>query len=208
MHTQPSQYRDVYTAQMPVVLASASPRRHDFLHDLGIAFSVCTVPGAEPAPLAGEVPDAFARRAAHAKTVAAAAEHPRACTIGADTIVVLHTEIMGKPHNTAHALAMLTRLAGATHQVITGVCVALPDSRTISFTVSTHVTMAPHSQDALRAYIRTGEPMDKAGAYAIQGIGAFLVTRIDGSWSNVVGLPVVELLEVLMREQVVAVMPG
>lgn len=194
----------VYTCNAPIILASGSPRRRDFLHDLGIPFSVVTAPEAEPEPEQDEAPAVYARRAAHAKTVPVAIDHPEACTIGADTIVVLGQEIMGKPADDMHALDMLSRLTGVTHEVITGVCVVLPSGQTISFAVSTKVTMAHHPLSSLVAYIRTGEPADKAGAYAIQGIGSFLVERIDGSWSNVVGLPLVELLDVLVQHGTIA----
>lgn len=193
----------VYTATAPVVLASGSPRRRDFLRDLGIPFTIDAVPQAEPFPQPGELPEAFARRAARAKTTAVAGNHPGVCVIGADTIVVLGTEIMGKPEDDTHALDMLTRLSGVTHEVITGVCVVLPDGQDVSFAASTAVTMAAHPVAALLAYIRTGEPVDKAGAYAIQGIGSFLVECIEGSWSNVVGLPLTQLLDVLVTQGVV-----
>ncbi|UZP67009.1 Maf family nucleotide pyrophosphatase [Desulfovibrio mangrovi] len=192
----------VYKATVPLILASGSPRRRDFFNDLGLEFRVITAPDAEPSPNTGEAPADYARRAAHAKTMPVAMENEGSCTVGADTIVVLGNEIMGKPVDDAHALDMLSRLAGATHEVITGVCIVLPDGRSLSFAVSTAVTMAKHPMETLIAYIRTGEPADKAGAYAIQGIGAFLVERIDGSWSNVVGLPVVEMLEILTEKNI------
>lgn len=193
----------VYTATVPLILASGSPRRRDFFSDLGLAFRVITAPDAEPAPESGEDPSDYARRAAHAKTMPVAMDNPDCCTVGADTIVVLGNEIMGKPVDDTHALDMLSRLAGATHEVITGVCIVLPDGRSISFAVSTAVTMIRPPLEALIAYIRTGEPKDKAGAYAIQGIGSFLVERIDGSWSNVVGLPLTRVIETLTQRGVV-----
>ncbi len=199
-----AQITPIYHVTSPIILASGSPRRRDFLHDLGLPFSVDTAPDAEPTARPDEIPADYACRAALAKTEPVASRHPGACVIGADTIVVLGNEIMGKPRNEAHALDMLSRLSGATHEVITGVCVFLPDGQNKTFSVSTRVTMAAHPVAALTAYIRTGEPTDKAGAYAIQGIGAFLVERIEGSWSNVVGLPVVELLEILTSLDVIA----
>jgi len=204
----------VFTALLPVVLASGSPRRSQFLRELGIPFSVHTAPDAEPAPQPDENPEDYARRAALAKTLPVAEQHREACVIGADTIVVLGREIMGKPLDNDHALDMLSRLAGTTHEVITGVCVVMPQSaasaaeRIHTFAVSTRVTMAPQSRTALLAYIRTGEPADKAGAYAIQGIGSFLVERIDGSWSNVVGLPLTRVVETLILWGVIHPEPG
>lgn len=236
----------IYTTQVSVTLASGSPRRRDFLASLGVPFSILTAPHAEPNPNIGEEPLAFAGRAAAAKTLAVAYDHQDATcdnvVIGADTIVVLGKEIMGKPRDDVHALDMLSRLSGNTHEVITGVCLVLPvgmgtdwgkekqfihgacsrtgkgsaentscsmtqDGRVaVSFAVSTSVKMAGHGIQALKAYIRTREPEDKAGAYAIQGIGAFLVESIEGSWSNVVGLPLTELIGML--EQLDILLPA
>jgi septum formation protein len=196
----------VYSTMKPIVLASGSPRRSQFLSELGIAFTVETHAGDEPLPEAGEAPAAFACRCALAKTMSvrgASKLCDTACFIGADTIVVLGDEIMGKPVNDAHALDMLSRLSGNTHKVITATALVYPDGTTDTYAVETAVTMKKYAEDALKAYIRTGEPADKAGAYAIQGIGSFLVELICGSWSNVVGLPVTELLEKLHTAGVV-----
>lgn len=196
----------VYTTLTPVVLASGSPRRSQFLSELGIIFSVETHAGDEPLPETGEVPASFACRCALAKTLSVrevSTHKDAACFIGADTIVVLGNEIMGKPADDAHALDMLRRLSGNTHKVITATALVYADGTTETYAVETAVTMKQYSDEALRAYIRTGEPSDKAGAYAIQGIGSFLVEEICGSWSNVVGLPVTELLEKLQAADVV-----
>lgn len=196
----------VYSTLTPVVLASGSPRRRQFLSELGIVFTIETISGEEPLPVTGEVPEDFACRCALAKTQSvrnASDNRETACFIGADTIVVLGNEIMGKPDNDAHALDMLNRLSGSTHKVITATAIIYPDGTTDTYAVKTAVTMKKYSKEALTAYIRTGEPADKAGAYAIQGIGSFLVESICGSWSNVVGLPVTELLEKLQSVGIV-----
>ena len=191
----------VYTTNTPIVLASGSPRRKQFLSDLGIAFTIETHAGEEPLPEAGEAPAVFACRCALAKTEAVRklSDANDACFIGADTIVVLDDEIMGKPADANHALEMLSRLSGAVHKVITATAIIHPDDTTTVYATETAVTMKKYDTDALLAYIRTGEPADKAGAYAIQGIGSFLVESICGSWSNVVGLPVTELLDTLTK---------
>lgn len=123
--------------------------------------------------------------------------------LGADTIVVLEDAIMGKPKDAAHALAMLTRLSGRTHQVVTGFSISLQNGECVSQSVSTDVDMRVSGEAELKSYIATGEPMDKAGAYAIQGIGTFLVTAIRGSYTNVVGLPVARVLEIMNASGVV-----
>lgn len=196
----------VYSTDVPVVLASGSPRRRQFLSELGIEFEVRTDSSAEPKPEQGEVPAEFACRCALAKTQAvhAASSDTNAVFIGADTIVVLDNEIMGKPDDEQHALSMLKRLSGATHNVITATALIFPNGDVDTYAVKTQVTMKQYDDDALLAYIHTGEPDDKAGAYAIQGIGSFLVESICGSWSNVVGLPVTELLERLTAKQIIA----
>lgn len=197
-----------YQATCPIILASGSPRRRDFLTELGLDFSIILPDDAvEPKPLEGESSAHYVCRAAEAKALAVAASLrgknqglSSPLIIAADTVVALHDEIMGKPQSDDDALAMLTRLAGQNHSVISAVCIILPHGHKYTFHVSTNVTMWDVPHDALAAYVATGEPRDKAGSYAIQGIGAFLVSRIDGSWTNVVGLPVAELV-MYLREQ-------
>lgn len=189
----------VFSLSCPLVLASASPRRQQFLREWGVPFRVDAPQGVEPRAEAGEAPAAYALRAAQAKARATAARHSGALTLAADTVVAVQNAILGKPRDAADALAMLRQLSGRTHQVITGVCLVLPDGTEQSFTDSTDVTFAAWPEAALAAYVRTGEPMDKAGAYAIQGQGAFLVERIHGSWSTVVGLPVTETARRLLQ---------
>ncbi|WP_286182115.1 Maf family protein [Desulfovibrio sp. Huiquan2017] len=187
----------------PIVLASGSPRRRELLSDLGLTFDVHPSRLEEPAPEAGETPAAYVLRMAELKTLDVATRFRGATILGADTAVVLGERIMGKPQSKLDALDMLTTLSGATHQVVTGFCVVLPDGKILSESVSTDVDMRLSTEGELMSYIETGEPMDKAGAYAIQGIGTFLVTAIRGSYTNVVGLPLARVLEMLLDRGVV-----
>lgn len=186
-------------AVQPIILASGSPRRKDMLAALGIDFQVTPSPAAEPQPDPGEDPEGYARRASLAKAEAVAKNNPGAVVIGSDTIVVLDGEIMGKPDSPDNAMLMLSRLVGNTHRVVSGCAVFAPGLEPELFSVSTDVTMGPQPLEVLFAYVATGEPMDKAGAYAIQGQGGFLVETIAGSYNNVVGLPLHKLVEVLFR---------
>lgn len=188
----------------PLVLASGSPRRQELLSDLGLDFNVHPSPLDEPAPGTDEPPLNYVLRMAEMKTRDVAKEYVGMTVIGADTSVVLGRRIMGKPKSKLDALEMLTALSGETHQVITGFCIVLPDGTRQSEAVSTDVDMRVSTEDELMAYIETGEPMDKAGAYAIQGVGTFLVTGIRGSYTNVVGLPVARVLEMLISWNVVS----
>jgi len=196
-----------FRAVQSLLLASASPRRRRLLASLGVEFTVLPT-SAEPDPAPGEGPADYALRAALAKAEEAAALRPGTLVIAADTIVVLGSEIMGKPRDEAHALRMLERLAGVTHQVITG-CRLLPPAgsalQPVSFAAFSDVTMIPASRAALAAYVATGEPADKAGAYAIQGKGGFLVERVAGSYTNVVGLPLAKLCRALLDLKAIAV---
>jgi len=186
-----------------LVLASASPRRQELLSLAGLDFEV--LPGAaEPLPEPGEEPAAYARRAALAKALEAGALRPQAVVLAADTIVILDGRILGKPGDAADALLALRDLRGRTHEVVTGCAIFMSGREPETFSVSTLVTMAHWPDAALAAYIATGEPMDKAGSYAIQGRGGFLVAGIQGSYSNVVGLPVVEVMTALERLGAVA----
>ena len=163
---------------------------------------------AEPDPAPGEGPADYALRAARAKAEEARAARPGTLVIAADTIVVLGSEIMGKPRDAEHAVRMLQRLAGNTHQVITGCCLLPPAGsarKPVAFAAFSDVTMVPASREMLAAYVATGEPADKAGAYAIQGKGGFLVERVSGSYTNVVGLPLAKLTRALLELGAIAV---
>lgn len=187
-----------FTTASPIVLASGSPRRKAMLSELGLTFTVHPSMVEEPQPDSGEKPLDYVLRMAEMKALDVAQSHKGSMTLGADTIVVLDSRIMGKPVSKLDALEMLTALSGRTHQVVTGFCLVMPDGSKISQTVSTDVDMRESTEAELMGYIETGEPMDKAGAYAIQGIGTFLVSAIRGSYTNVVGLPLARVLEVLL----------
>ncbi len=176
----------------PLVLASASPRRRALLEQLGIPLRI------DPAHLDENVQEEepaeqYVLRLARQKAEAVHVRHPNDTVLAADTSVVLEGRILGKPGTAEEALEMLRALSGRTHQVMTAVAVAGAGARC----VIASVTFAAASEAALRWYVSTGEPMDKAGAYAVQGIGGFLVERIEGSYSAVVGLPLVETLALL-----------
>lgn len=193
----------VFIATQPIVLASGSPRRQEFMRDLGLAFTVSRPAAPEPLPEQDEEPRGFAMRVARAKAAEVAPLYPAAAVIAADTVVALGREIMGKPTSEAEAVDMLKRLAGRTHVVYTGCCVYLPDGREEFFCGASQVTMHAWPEAALHAYVAGGEPEDKAGAYAVQGQGAFLVESISGSWTNIVGLPLGELLDVLLTAEII-----
>lgn len=186
-----------------IILASQSPRRRYLLERAGLKFSVIPSTVDEAVVSAGE-PDRQVRALAEAKAADVAGRFPESWVIAADTIVVVEEQIFGKPRSEAEARDMLARLSGRTHQVLTGYCLCCRRrERRITESVATDVEFKQLSPVEIDWYIRTGEPFDKAGAYAIQGIGTFLVRRINGSYTNVVGLPVCEVIEHLIREGVV-----
>lgn len=183
-----------------IVLGSASPRRRELLSTLGVSFKVRESKSPETLPRIGENPAGYARRAARAKAEEVSRAFPDAVTIGADTIVVLGETILGKPLNHEDAFAALCRLAGRSHTVITACCLKDPAyEKSYDFAVKTEVWMADYPREVIRAYAYSAEPLDKAGSYAIQGQGGFLVRRIEGSYSNVVGLPLAELADALVN---------
>lgn len=155
----------------------------------------------EPPPAAGELPERYVRRAALAKALDVAARSPRgALVVGADTVVVAGGRILGKPRGRADAARMLRRLSGRTHRVMTGVClVVAPRRRRTLFCETTRVRFRRLRSQEIRAYVASGEPLDKAGAYAIQAGAAKFVTHLEGGYSNVMGLPVARLCQVLER---------
>lgn len=180
-----------------IVLASASPRRRELLDLVGIRHTV--VPSDIDESIRGaELPATHAERLAREKALAVAARHLNELVIAADTIVVLDGRIMGKPRTETEAASMLTALAGATHTVVTGMACAL-NGRLESSVDQVSVTFRPLSDQEIREYIATGEPMDKAGSYGIQGYGATIVRRIDGDYFAVMGLSLVRLVELMQR---------
>lgn len=180
---------------MKLILASASPRRAEILRDADIEFAVLSS-AVDETPLPGEAANDLVRRlaAAKAELVAARAVGP-AIVLAADTVVVLDGQILGKPRNTEHARAMLQRLSGRTHEVLTGVAlIRLPDMERREFTESTLVEFRAMEEAELAEYLDTEEPYDKAGAYAIQGRAGRFIPRIEGCYFNVVGLPLARVV--------------
>ena len=186
-----------------LVLASSSPRRQRLLSGLGLDFLVRPSESQETLPRPGESPLEYAELNSRLKALDVARRYPQAVSLGADTIVILDGEILGKPRDENHALDMLSQLVGRSHEVITSCCMVWPEKQiTVEFSTSSFVWLAEQNPDVLKAYVATGEPLDKAGSYAVQGIGAFMVERIEGSYSNVVGLPVDKVIKYLMELEV------
>ena len=195
-----------------IILGSSSPRRRELLGHIAIheAFS----PDVEEKPKYAEKPDAYTIRNATEKAAATVAfvtdsgnpakNAEAAVIIACDTIVVLDGQILEKPQDVADACRMLGQLSGRTHTVISGVCIVALDGtkamRDKTFKVETQVSIKSLTPSEIAAYVDTGEPMDKAGSYGAQGIGAYMIERIDGSYSNVVGLPLTELVQTLRDE--------
>ena len=180
-----------------LVLASASPRRQELLRNAGISFTVQAA-DIDETPLADEKAEQYARRLAREKALAVARLRPQDHVLGADTIVVVDGAILGKPRDAADAARMLRLLSGRTHEVITGVClVKAGGSEVVVSSETTRVTMNELSDAEIQAYVASGEPMDKAGAYAIQGMASRWIPRIEGDYSTVVGLPVALVYDLL-----------
>lgn len=186
----------------PLVLASASPRRQELLQGLGLAFEVHPAELSEE-PLAGEDAASLVRRLALAKATWCSQNHPRSLILAADTVVWSQTpcgeELLGKPSTPAAARSMLQRLSGHQHQVLTGMALVAPEGITAQRLARTQVTFRPLSDTLIEWYLSTGEPYDKAGAYGVQGCAALFVSELQGSWTNVVGLPL-DLLEPLFHD--------
>jgi septum formation protein len=181
-----------------LLLASGSPRRRQFLSDLGFTFDV--VPShADESVHAGEAPDAYVRRVALAKSHPAASMDSGTVIVACDTVVTREAAILGKPRDAADFARMMTLLSGATHRVLSSVVVRVAGGEVFDATVTTDVTFRPLSEAEVDWYWATGEPRDKAGGYALQGLGAAFIERIDGSHTSVIGLPLVETLTLLAR---------
>lgn len=180
----------------PLVLASASPRRAELLSRLGLTFSV--EPSRIPEEwLEGEDFSEHAERLSREKALHVARTHPEALILGGDTIVVRDSVLLGKPGGPEDAVAILTSLSGRTHTVISGLAVAFPGGKVLSGSMSTEVTFRSFDETLARRYVQTGEPMDKAGAYGIQGLGSSLVAGIKGDYHTVMGLPLPLLMDLL-----------
>jgi len=180
-----------------IILASGSPRRIEYLKSLGLEFEVIPAGIHEDSNGKGS-PAGIARKLAKEKALAVAGslKDPKALIISGDTIVVTGNNILGKPASKKEAVEMLHSLSGKTHKVITALCLIQGPKIQLSH-VTTYVTFNDLSPAAIRSYVESGEPMDKAGAYAIQGKGVLLVKKINGDYPNVVGLPIVRLAEML-----------
>jgi len=189
--------------QPRLILASKSPRRRYLLEQAGLEFSVIPSRFDENTMIPSS-PESYVKRLAEAKAKDISEMHPGSWVIGADTVVLIDNTLLGKPESPTEAHIMLKSLSAKTHQVLTGYCICCQASdRFFSETVKTDVCIKKLTEKEIDWYISSGEPFDKAGGYAIQGIGAFLVRRINGSYTNVVGLPVCEVLEFLINEGVV-----
>jgi septum formation protein len=171
-----------------LILASSSPRRQELLREAGIPFQVHAAHINED-QIPGERADEYALRLSREKAQAVATYYPQSYVLGADTIVVVDGEVLGKPKDHADAVRMLRLLSGRSHAVTTAVSLVAPDARTDTRACTTKVYFRELTEDAIRQYIAGGEPMDKAGAYAIQGGASLWAYRIEGEYSNVVGLP-------------------
>jgi septum formation protein len=183
-----TQGTQVYHSGMRLILASASPRRMDLLRDAGFDFDVEPAHVDESA-LGGEAPRAYVARVAALKAQTIAAGHPDDIVLAADTTVVIDGEMLAKPADDDDARRMLRRLAGRTHEVLTGVAVVAA-GREESVVVATRVRFRPMTGADIDWYVASGEPLDKAGAYGVQGLASRFVESMDGSYSNVVGLPI------------------
>ena len=186
-----------------IILASKSPRRRYLLEQAGLKFLVKPSEIDERSiPLT--TPSHYVKKLAEVKAIEIASQYPRSWIIGADTIVSIDGAILGKPGSESEAGDMLRQLSGRTHQVFTGYCVCNNEkNRLFSDVVDTDVNFKNLTPAEIQWYIRTREPFDKAGAYAIQGLGTFLVQSIRGSYTSVVGLPVCEIIELLIKEKVI-----
>lgn len=184
----------------PIILASGSPRRKELLANLGLAFEVVLpLVDEKDLALAEDVsPGKRVEALAHYKGASVAQKHPNALVIAADTIVVLGQQVLEKPVDRSDAFAMLSALQGQTHTVYSAIAVYYQGQHRVE-SLATQVTMAPLNSGQIEAYIQTHEPMDKAGAYAIQGMGSTLITRIEGCYFNVVGMSLSHLAQLTQQ---------
>jgi len=197
MNLEKSHNFQTISGEYPLILASASPRRKTLLEKIGLPFRI--LPSHIEENHSENDPAAFACRLAEKKALAVNSNAKKGWILGADTVVVLGKNILGKPKDRDDAHSMLMFLSGKEHDVITGFCLIDPSGELVhSGHITTTVKIKRLSDEEITAYIDTGEPFGKAGSYAIQGIGSFLVEGINGSYSNVVGLPVCALIKALI----------
>lgn len=194
----------MYKALQPLILGSGSPRRREFFNDLGLDYTVQIATIDETAK-SGELPEAFVSRMAEEKAEDICLKNKESWVIAADTIVCLNNNILGKPKDAEDAVEMLCSLSGREHTVLTSFCLMNLSKQFVETrTVATQVLFAPFAVETARSYVKTGEPLDKAGSYGIQGIGGSLVERINGSVSNVIGLPLAELVNCLQKNALIS----
>ncbi|MDY6838707.1 MAG: Maf family protein [Thermodesulfobacteriota bacterium] len=186
-----------------LVLASNSPRRSALLNQAGLAFGV--VPSSvDESQVTASLPESRVRLLAEAKAHEVSLRYPRSWVIGADTMVVIGNNVLGKPRTADEARHMLRSLSGKTHRVLTGYCICCNAAKqAFSDTVETKVLFKTLTEGEIDWYIDTAEPFDKAGGYGAQGLGAFLIRRLEGSYTSVVGLPVCEVVDYLVKKGVV-----
>jgi len=186
-----------------IILASKSPRRKYLLKQAGLSFTVIPS-GIDENSIPISQPEIYVRTLAEAKANDISKKYPESWVIGADTIVLIDGIVLGKPSSKTEARVMLKQLSGQTHQVLTGYSICcIASNRFFSETIITEVLFKNLTDDEIEWYINTEEPFDKAGAYAIQGLGTFIVKSINGSYTNVVGLPVCEVIKFLIKEGVI-----
>ncbi len=192
-----------FPRNVPIILASGSPRRQELLTSIGVEFSIIKPDVDEEGfDVAHLTPYQLVEFLAEKKAGSVANSHPQAFVIGSDTVVSLENQVLGKPHDEAEAFTMLRQLQGNCHHVISGISVCY-NGQCISSHAVTEVTMDPMNDELIRQYIATGEPMDKAGAYAIQGYTSLFIPRINGCYFNVVGMSL-NLLNRLVRQVKIA----
>ncbi len=204
----------VFKERVKIILASESPRRKELLKQTGLIFQSISV-GVEPEPFLNEDPEKYAIRAAKAKAMAVACLYPEACIIGADTIVIYQGEheskIIGKPRSEEDSLSVLESFQGGQHQILTACCIVWPKTLTKDmaycevWTDNAIVFFGQWPKPVLQAYIRTGEPQDKAGSCSIEGIGGLLINRIEGNLMTALGLPLSELIKRLIQGEAIYV---
>ncbi len=186
-----------------LILASKSPRRYELLKRIGLDFDVVGSRVEEGDLVAGESPQEHVLRLAEAKALDVGTRYPDCWVIGADTVVYVDGAVLGKPKKRGEALRMLSLLSGKEHWVVTGCSVNhVGRNKGGREAVRTAVKMKPLTEAEAKWYVRTGEPFDKAGGYAIQGIGSFMIESIRGSYTNVVGLPLYEVIQMMIRLRV------
>lgn len=183
-----------------MILASSSPRRRELLNQIGVRFEI-DVADIDETPIVDEAPVAYVERMALEKARTVAERHPDQVVLGSDTSVIFRDQILGKPVDNADAITTLRALSGDTHSVLSAVALVCGGRERV-LSVSTQVHFRSLTAAEITAYVNTGEPADKAGSYGIQGLGAILVAGIEGSYSNVVGLPLTETAALLNEFEV------